>query len=287
MFIEYTARIRMVEMGSAQSRGGYSDETVKLSTQACPVSDHVQSTLPPSFPHCRELRTPHQTGSRGLTCPLVPQMRRRKVVRKTRSPRVKPLPQCSRFTSCYGMNPQRKKRTHRKTTQILSLIMFKRIPGGRRLHNLITDNRQALSVHTLNVFVSRPDASGIDPLETVARMSHADSLRNSPNARSPWSPSHWEEERMAGNKDTLISIPNHTQSAVSTFRRTRDERRVTARTPVNPIRFSCESKRILLGSCWSSCSPFVSPFDIAETYGFGGNARWRFQKQPEENQLAQ
>jgi hypothetical protein len=28
----------------------------------------------------------------------------------------------------------------------------------------------------------RPGASGIDPLETVARMSHDDSLRNRPNA---------------------------------------------------------------------------------------------------------
>jgi hypothetical protein len=226
----------------------------------------------------------HQTGFWGSICPLVHQMRRRKVARKTRSQKVRSLPRCGRFTSSYGMTPQRA--TYRKTTQTLSLIMFIRIPGGRRLHNLITDDRQALSVHKLNVFVSRPDASGIDPLETVARMSHADSLRNSPNARSSWSPSHWEEVRMAGNKDTLISIPNHTQSAVSTFRLARDERRFTARTPVNPIRFSCESKMILLRSCWSSCSPFVPPFDIAETYGCWRQCKMDFPKRLKKSPLA-
>ena len=39
----------MVEMGSAQDRGEYHDETVKLSTRACPASNRVQSMLP--LPH--------------------------------------------------------------------------------------------------------------------------------------------------------------------------------------------------------------------------------------------
>jgi hypothetical protein len=77
---------------------------------------------------------------------------------------------------CYGMNPQRA--THRKTIQILSLIMFERIPWNQRLIDTITDDRQALSAHELNVFDSCPDASGIDSLETVARIIHDDSLRN-------------------------------------------------------------------------------------------------------------
>lgn len=57
-------------------------------------------------------------------------------------------------------------------------------------------------------------------------------------------------------------------------------------TPMNPIRFSCESKTIQLRSCRSFCSAFVFPFDIAETNVFRGNARWSFRRQPEENQLA-
>jgi hypothetical protein len=57
--------------------------------------------------------------------------------------------------------------------------MFERIPWGQRLINIITDDRKTRSVHELNVFVSRPDASGgIDSLDTVARMIHDDSLRN-------------------------------------------------------------------------------------------------------------
>lgn len=61
--------------------------------------------------------------------------------------------------------------------------MFERIPWDQGLINTITDDRRALSLHELNAFISHPDASGIDPLDTVARMSHADSLRNRPNAR--------------------------------------------------------------------------------------------------------
>lgn len=114
---------------------------------------------------------PYQTDFRGSICPLMHPMRRRKVARKTSSQRVRPLlPQCGRFTLCYGMNPQRA--ILRKTAQIFSLIMFERIPRDQRLINIITDDRQTRSVHELNVFVSRPDASGgIDSLETVARRS--------------------------------------------------------------------------------------------------------------------
>ena len=155
-------------------------------------------------------------------------MRRRKVVRKIRSPKVRPLSLCSRFTSCYGTNPQRQRRTHRKATDL-------------------------------------------NPKSCSSESPNRSSRRFSSNA------SRSEYERMAGSKDTRLSIPNHTQSAVSAFRRTSSERRFTAQAPVNPIRFSCESKRILLRSRWSSCSPFVSRFDIAGTYGFGGNARWIFQ----------
>ena len=210
----------MVGMGSAQIRVGYSDETVTLSTRTCPAFNRVQSMLSPSSPHCRELRAPHQTGFRGLVCPLVHQMRRRKVVRKTRSPKVRPLPLCSKFTSCYGTNPQRQRRTHRKATNL-------------------------------------------KPKSCSSESPNRSNTRFSRNA------SRSEYERITGSKDTLLFILSHTQSAVSIFRRSRGERRFTAQAPVNPIRFSCESKRILLRSCWSSCSPF----DIAETYGFGGNAR--------------
>ena len=54
----------------------------------------------------------------------------------------------------------------------------------QRLINTIKDDRQALSAHELNVFDSCQDASGIDSIETVARMIHDDSLRNLPKAHS-------------------------------------------------------------------------------------------------------
>jgi hypothetical protein len=61
--------------------------------------------------------------------------------------------------------------------------MFERIAWGQQLHNLSTDDIQALSANELNMFDLRPDASGIDSLETHASMIHDDSWRHRPKAR--------------------------------------------------------------------------------------------------------
>jgi hypothetical protein len=145
---------------------GLADEAVDQNSPACPAFGCFQSMLPPRFSQSTGVWMPYQTDFRGSICPLMHPMRRRKVARKTSSQRVRPLlPQCGRFTLCYGMNPQRA--ILRKTAQIFSLIMFERIPRDQRLIDIITDDRQALSVHELNVFDSCPNACGIDPIETV------------------------------------------------------------------------------------------------------------------------
>lgn len=149
------------------------------------------------------------------------------------------------------------------------------------VHNIMTDDMQAVSAHELNVFDARSDTSGSDSLGTVARMIHDDSLEIS-RKRVP------REAHLVGNKGVWLAatIPAlhsgpYTILAIGSFRRTRDEDRVTEQAPVNPIRFSCESKRIQLRSCRSSCSTVVFPFDIAKTCGCGGYARWIFQKRIE------
>ena len=83
-----------------------------------------------------------------------------------------------------------------------------------------------------------------------------------------------------------LSTQNHTQLALRSFRRTKDERRVTAHAPVNPIGYRYESKTIQLRSYWSSWSTVVFPFDIAKTCGFRGNARLIVQTRRQKNQLA-
>lgn len=120
--------------------------TMNLSTRsspACPAPGRYRSMYSPWFSQSTGVRRFHQTGFWGSRCPLAHQMRRRKSARKTSSPRAGSLPKCSRFTSTYGMNPQR--RLKRKRTQILSLTMFKRIPLDQIFHHIITDDRQALS----------------------------------------------------------------------------------------------------------------------------------------------
>jgi hypothetical protein len=135
----------------------------------------------PRFSQSTGVWKSHQARFWESICPLVHQMRRRKIAQKTRSPRVRSLLQCGRFTSCYGMNPQRA--THRKTTQILSLAMFKRIPWDQAFHNNIPDDRQAHSANELNGVDSCPNACGIDSLETRASIIHDNSWRHRPKAR--------------------------------------------------------------------------------------------------------
>ena len=162
--------------GAARSRWGPDDEAVDQNSPACPTSGCFQSMLPPRFSQSTGVWMSYQTGFWRSICPLVHPMRRRKIARKTSSPKVRSLPRCGRFTLCYGMNPQRA--TRRKTIPILSLIMFKRIPWDQRPINTIKDDRQPLLAYELNVFDSCQDASGIDSIETVARMIHDESLRN-------------------------------------------------------------------------------------------------------------
>ena len=111
----------------AEAMGGLGDETFDPNTPACPEPGHFQSMLPPWFYPSTGVGMSHHTGFWGSICPLVHQMRRKKIARKINSPQVRSLPRCGRFTLCYGMNPRRA--THRKTTQILSLSMFERIHG--------------------------------------------------------------------------------------------------------------------------------------------------------------
>jgi hypothetical protein len=203
MRIEY-AHITGRRCAWAVCRGNGSWAT-KLSAERSNMSYRFQLMPPPWSPSKDRVAGTPPDRIRGIVeCPLVVQIRRRKVARKTNSPRVGSLQRCGRFTSCYGMNPQRA--SHRKKTQTLSLIMFERTLGNQRLHHLITHDTQVLSAHEVNVFDSHPDASGIDSLEIGVRMIHDESWKNFQKARSSWSASLWEYEHTAGSEDTRISI---------------------------------------------------------------------------------
>jgi hypothetical protein len=101
----------------------------------------------PRFSESTGVWKSHQARFWGSICPLVHQMRRKKIARKISSPRVRSLLQCGRFTSCYastyGMTLQRT--IHRKTAKAIVIrawAMHEIRPSDEKLIIKTTDERR-------------------------------------------------------------------------------------------------------------------------------------------------